>query len=267
MRVGIIGATGWLGSAMGAGLLARGIVRPGDLVVLNRSGRCGDYHGQAQVVWASDAADLVARSDVVVISIRPQDWPGLRLVARDRLVLSFMAGVEARALARCGGRIVRAMPNAAAEIGASYSPFWAAPGVSDQDRQRVRRLLAAIGTTDELADESDIDLMTALPGSGAAYPALMAVAMAGFLRQHGVDEAIAWRAAEAAVVGGARLLQGRISEAPAIIAAYRDYRGTTAAGLEAAEAAGFSRAVLAALQAATDKARAMAAAQPGAPGP
>ncbi|WJS85899.1 pyrroline-5-carboxylate reductase dimerization domain-containing protein [Paracoccus sp. TOH] len=257
MRIGIIGATGWLGSALGAGLLSRGIARPGDLVLLNRSGPRPDYHGHADIAWARDAADLVAQSDVVVVSVRPEDWPGLALRAEGRLVLSFMAGVGAPELARCGGRIVRAMPNAAAEIGASYSPFWAAEGVDEANRDTVRRLLSAIGTTDELPDEAQIDLMTALPGSGAAYPALMAVAMAGFMRAQGISEAIAWRSAEAAVVGGARLLQGRIADAPALLAAYRDYRGTTAAGIAAAEAAGFSRALVAALEAATDKARHM----------
>ncbi len=258
MRLGIIGATGWLGSALGAGLLGQGIVAPRDLVLLNRSGPRPDYHGHADVVWARDVADLVAQSDVVVVSVRPEDWPGLELRAQGRLVLSFMAGVDSRELARCGGRIVRVMPNAAAEIGASYSPFWTAEGVTEADRDTTRRLLSAIGTTDELAREAEIDLMTALPGSGAAYPALMAMAMAGFMRAQGVSESIAWRAAEAAVIGGARLLQGRIAEAPALVAAYRDYRGTTAAGIEAAEAAGFSRSIQAALDAATDKARRMA---------
>lgn len=258
MMTGIIGATGWLGSALGTGLLSRGIVTPGGLVLLNRSGPRPDYHGHAGVVWARDVTDLVAQSDVIVVSVRPEDWPGLDLRAGGRLVISFMAGVEAATLARCGGRIVRAMPNAAAGIGASYSPFWAAEGVSEADRDTVRRLLSAIGTTDELESEAEIDLMTALPGSGAAYPALMAVAMFGFMCSQGVSEPIAWRAAEAAVVGGARLLEGRITNAPALLAAYRDYRGTTAAGLDAAEAAGFSRALEAALDAAADKARRMA---------
>lgn len=259
MRVGIIGATGWLGSALGARLLAAGIVPPERLVVANRSGRRADYHGHA-VRWARDSAELVSLSDVVVVSVRPGDWPALDLRADGRLVVSFMAGVGAACLARCGGRIVRAMPNAAAEIGASYTPWWADAAVTAPDRQVVTTILSAIGTSDELDAESQIDLMTALPGSGAAYPALMAVAMARFMTDQGVPEALAWRAAEAAVCGGAALLAGRIAEAPALLDAYRNVRGTTAAGLEAAEAGGFSTAIRSALEAATQKARAMTAA-------
>lgn len=255
MRLGIIGATGWLGSALGKGLLQRGIVAPEDLVLLNRSGPRGDYHGHSGVVWATDVVDLVQKSEVIVVSVRPGDWPGLGLRARGKLLISFMAGVDFSRLAGCGGRIVRAMPNAAAEIGASYSPFWAGPGVTEDDKSLLRQVLSAIGTTDELADERQIDLMTALPGSGAAYPALMALAMVEFMRSQGVGEDVAWRATEAAVCGGARMLMPDIRGAARYLAAYRDYRGTTAAGLEAAEAAGFSASIAAALRAAAEAAR------------
>lgn len=261
MRVGIIGATGWLGSALGQHLLSGRVVPAQALVLLNRSGLRADYHGH-HPHWAADAAELVALADVIVVSVRPEDWPGLALQAPGKLVLSFMAGVGADLLAGSGGRIVRAMPNAAAESGRSYSPFWAAPGVTPEDREAVRRILGAIGTTDELPAETQIDLMTALPGSGAAYPALMAMAMADFMTGHGVPEAIAWRAVEAAVCGGAAMLAGRPQRAVELVAAYRDYRGTTAAGIEAAEAAGFPQAVARALEAATEKARHLVAASP-----
>lgn len=257
MRIGIIGATGWLGSALGGRLLSGGIVAPDRMVIANRSGPRPDYHGHP-VRWARDPAELAALSDVVVVSVRPEDWPALRLRAEGKLVLSFMAGVGADRLRACGGRIVRAMPNAAAGIGRSWSPWWADGGVTDADRQAVTMILSAIGTSDEIPREPQIDLMTALPGSGAAYPALMAAAMADFMTGQDVPPDIAWRAAEAAVCGGAAMLAGRMAEAPALLAAYRDYRGTTAAGIEAAEAAGFSAAIRAALEAATAKARAMA---------
>lgn len=255
MKIGIIGATGWLGSALGGHLLSQGVVAPADLVLLNRSGPVADYHGRAGVVWADDVADLVARCDVIVVSVRPQDWPGLALRAEGRLVISFMAGIGLDRLADSGGRIVRAMPNAAAETGGSYSPWFAGPGVTDADKALVIRILSAIGTSDELTAERQIDLMTALPGSGSAYPALMAVAMTDYMRAEGVPEQVALRAVEAAVVGGALLLAGRVDRAPEMLAAYVDYRGTTAAGIAAAEAAGFSAALRAALDAAAATAR------------
>ncbi len=252
MRVGIIGGTGWLGGALGRGLVDRALA---EVVVLNRSGP-QDYGGRA-VRWARDPADLVALSDIVVVSVRPGDWPGLALRAPGRLVVSFMAGVGLTALATCGGRIVRAMPNAAAEIGASYAPWVAGPGVTAIDRTAVTQVLGAIGTEEELPEESQLEVMTALSGSGPAYPALMAQAMLGFMTARGIAPDVAARAVESVVCTAARLLQGRVEDAPAMVRAFLDYRGTTCAGIEAAEAAGFSQAVTAALEAATEKAARM----------
>lgn len=253
MRVGIIGGTGWLGGALGRALIAGGTVALGDLVILNRSGARDDYFGH-RVVWAADLADLVARVDVVVISVRPQDWPGLEMKAAGRLVISFMAGVGMAALTATGGRVVRAMPNAAAEIGASYTPWVAGPGVTAADRAVVAAVLGAIGPQEELPVEEQIELMTALSGAGPAYPALMATAMLRFLTERGVSPAVAARAVEGTVCAAARLLEGRMAEAPGMVQTFIDYRGTTCAGLEAAEKAGFSAAVMAALEAATAKA-------------
>ena len=256
MQVGIIGGTGWLGGALGRALIGSGRVAPADLVILNRSGARADYFGH-RVSWAADVADLVARSEVVVVSVRPQDWPGLDLRAGGRLVISFMAGVGMAALAVAGGRVVRAMPNAAAEIGASYTPWLAGPGVTAADRAAVAAVLGAIGPEEELLDEDQIELMTALSGAGPAYPALMASAMLRFLTARGVAADVAARAVEGTVCAAARLLEGRMAEAPALVQTFIDYRGTTCAGLQAAEAAGFSAALETALEAATQKARQM----------
>lgn len=259
MRLGIIGATGWLGTALGRRLLAAGTVLPEDLVALNRSGPRPEHFGAPQVVWARDAADLVAQSEIVVVSVRPEDWPALYLRAPDRLVISFMAGIGLEALAACGGRIVRAMPNGAAEIGASYTPWLAGPGGTAQDRATVTALLSAIGASDEVVSEAHLDALSAVSGSGAAYPALMALALREFLTAHGLPEAIAWRAAESVVCEGAALLSGQIAqEAPRLLDLYHGYRGVTAAGLDAAEAAGFGRSLAAALEAALSKSDEMA---------
>lgn len=251
MRIGIIGATGWLGSALGRRLLETGIAMPEDVTLLNKSGPRDDYFGHSGLRWADGARDLVARADVIVLSVRPADYEGLDFHAENKLVLSFMAGVGSNVLRSASGRLVRVMPNAAAEIGRSYSPWWADGTVTGQDKSAVRRILSAIGTSDELADEGQIDLMSAVPGSGAAYPALMAKAMADFLMARGVGSRIAWRSAEAVVCGGAQLLSGRIETSPAMLETYLDYAGITAKGLTAAESAGFSAAVEAALDAAT----------------
>lgn len=256
-RLGIIGGTGWLGSALGRGVLEAGLVRATDLVLLNRSGSRAAYHGRTDVIWAADPADLVARTEVVVVAVRPEDFAGLRLRAPGRLVVSLMAGVPMTALAGTGGRVVRAMPNGAAELGRSYTPWLADPEVTQADRAVVRALLGTIGTEDEVGTEEQIDYLTGLSGSGAAYPTLMAQAMLAHARAAGLPESVARRAVEAVICDGAEMLRGRIETAPDLVETYRSYRGTTAAGLDAAEEGGFSAAVAAALHAAAEKAKRM----------
>ncbi|WP_276616167.1 pyrroline-5-carboxylate reductase dimerization domain-containing protein [Rhodobacter sp. SGA-6-6] len=99
--------------------------------------------------------------------------------------------------------------------------------------------------------------MSPCPRCAGGYPALLAQAMLGFLAERGVAPDVAARAVEAVVCASARLLEGRVAGAPALVQTFIAYRGTTCAGLEAAEAAGFTAAVKAGLAAATAKAAEM----------
>lgn len=250
MKIGIIGGLGWIGGALGQKLIESRTVAPADLTVISRRPAQGDYYGHTAVHWAASVAELVQRSDVVVISVRPQDWLALGLRAEGKLVVSVMAMVPMAALAPVGGRVIRVMPNALAEQGRSYSPWFAGPGVTAADKVTLGRILASIGTEDEVQSESHLDVMTVLPGSGPAYPALMAAAMLDFALKAGLPEAIACRAVQAAICDGGGLLAGKIETSADLVQTFRDYAGITAAGLNAAEAGGFSSAITAALTAA-----------------
>ena len=253
MRVGIIGGTGWIGQALGRALLETGRVAPDDLAILNRTGTTGAYFGHA-VQWAAHAADLVNRCDVIVVSVKPQDWPGLALQAQGRLVISVMAGVRLRALPP---RSLRALPNAAAELRRSYTPWFAGPDLTGADKQAAVTLLSAIGTCEELQTEDHLDLMTATTGAGPAYPALMAQAIIGYLVENGVTPGIAPNAAEAVLCGATPLRAGKMGDAANLVQRFIDHDGTTVAGLRMAIAQGFETALKAGLAAAAARARAM----------
>ena len=255
MRLGIIGATGWLGSALTRALIAGGLGPATDLVLLNRSGARPAEFDHARIGWARDVDNLVERSEAVVLSVRPENFAALHLRASGRLVVSLMAGVPLAALEETTrGRVIRAMPNAAAELNRSYTPWLAGAEVTKEDRAFVRALLARIGTEDEVGGEDQIDYLTALSGSGAAYPALLAAALLSHARARGLPERVALRAVEAVVCDGAEMLRGRIGSALDLLETYLAYRGTTAAGLKAAGKGGFQDSVASALDAATQKA-------------
>ena len=254
MRLGILGATGWLGQALGLGLISKGLWPAERLVVLNRSGKVGGYAGHP-VIWARDAADLCVQSDIVILSTRPEDFPPDGFDAGNRLVISFMTAwtLEKLAARWPAARWVRAMPNGGASVGRSYTP-WVAPGLADEDAALVARLLSAMGDQDRVEDEGQLDYLSTLSGSGPAYPALLARAMLRDAAARGLPEPVARRAVEAVICGSAALLEGRIGGLQEIIDAFLSYKGITAAGMAVAGPA-FDQAMQEALAAASAKAR------------
>ncbi len=257
MGLGVIGATGWLGTALGTRLLRDGWA-PGDIVLLNRSAPRAAYDAWPGLRWMPDAAALCREAGAVVLSVRPGDFPMPGYDGTGKLVLSFMAGWSLDRLQALhpGGRVVRAMPNAAASAGQSFTPWVAGPGLTGTEAALIRRLLRVLGGEAQVADEAALDYLSALSGSGAAYPALMAQAMLAHARGQGLPEDVA-QAAVASVLASGAGLTGQVGTLNAVLDAYRGYRGITAAGLDAAEAAGFAQALGRALDAATAKARAM----------
>jgi pyrroline-5-carboxylate reductase len=258
-RIGIIGGNGWLGSAIAEAAIASGSVDPTRLTLSGRS----DHRGVADmpgVHWTKDNGDLAERSDVVVLSVRPDQFPGVHIDARGKLVVSVMAGVPARAIAERTGadEVVRSIPNAAASIRRSFTPWYATPPVSMENRRLVQKLFEVCGEAAEVPLEAHIDYCVGMTGSGAAFPALLAQAMIVHAVAQGLPLEFAERAAKGVVAGASQLLAGERGDPAQIVRAMIDYRGTTAAALQAMMDRGFTDSVAAGLEAAAAKAAAMA---------
>lgn len=257
-KIGIIGGYGWLGNAIARSAVASGTVDPGSLTLSGRSGSRGggDVPGTHRT---HDNAELARRSDVVVLSVRPDQFPAVEIDARGKLVVSVMAGVPARALSERTGaeQVVRAMPNAAASIGKSFTPWFALPAVPEAGKRLVQALFEACGKATEVPLESHIDYCVGMTGSGAAFPALLAQAMVEHAVASGLPPAFARKAAQGVLADASQLL-AEVDDPASIVQAMIDYRGTTAAALQTMIDRGFKDAVGAGLSAASTKA-AMAA--------
>ena len=258
LRTGIIGGNGWIGGAMARAAVGAGVVTAGDLTLSCRSAPPGWL---PEAHWTSDNQALADRSEVVILSVRPQDWPAIRISAPDKLAISVMAGVTIGDIAARLGtrRVVRALPNAAAEVGSSYTPWTATAEVTDADRATVRRLMDAFGSGDEVATEAEIDYMTGLSGTGPAYPALLAAAMMRDAVAHGLPPDVARRSVVALLVGTGRLFEKTGENPEDTVAAFVEYRGVTAAAIETMRERGFEAAVSAGLAAALEKSLALSA--------
>ncbi|CAN7279826.1 NAD(P)-binding domain-containing protein [Rhizobium sp. LjRoot30] len=252
LRIGVIGGAGWLGGAIAHAVLDAGIVEPQNLSLSYRS-QCPDRFPGA--FWTSDNQALADRSDVIILSVRPADWHELKVDAAGKLVLSVMAGIRLAALGEQHrtGRVVRTLPNAAAEVRKSYTPWIASADVGEADKAIVRAIFDACGVQDEVRTEAEIDYLTGLTGSGPAFPALLAEAMMTDAVARGFDPQVARRAVNTLFVGAGRLLEQR-DDCPAdTVQAFLDYRGSTAAAIEAMRAAGLAEAVSRGLSAALQK--------------
>lgn len=253
IRVGIIGGGGWLGNAICEAILEAGVVEQRTLSLSYRKDRPRRF---PDAFWTTDNRELVERSNVVILSVRPQDWPSLKVSIADRLVISVMAGIRLSAICdqHATTRAVRAMPNAAAEVGKSYTPWFASENTSEDDRAIVRTIFDACGEQDEVGSERDLDYLTGLTGSGPAFPALLAAAMVDHAIAFGLTRKVAEKAAITVLTGAGRLMERQPQTPDRLVEAFLDYRGTTAAGIEAMRGAGFDAAVAAGLQNAFEKA-------------
>ncbi|MDQ0323000.1 pyrroline-5-carboxylate reductase [Pararhizobium capsulatum DSM 1112] len=252
LRIGVIGGAGWLGGALAGAMLDAGVVEPQNLSLSYRSRR--PDHSPASF-WTTDNQALTDRSDVVILSVRPADWTGLKVNAEGKLVISLMAGIRLSALCdrHQTTRAVRTLPNAAAEVRRSYTPWIAADGVEAADKDLVGAIFDTCGVQEEVRTEADIDYLTGLTGSGPAFPALLAEAMMLDAMRHGLDRQVAQRAVNTLIIGAGRLLEQRDDCPTDTVQTFLDYRGTTAAAIEEMREAGLDTAVSRGLTAAFQK--------------
>lgn len=258
LKIGVIGGGGWLGGAIARSIVDAGVVRPGDLSLSYRREQPKRF---PEAFWTTDNQALADRSDVVILSVRPGDWPSVAVDAGGKLVISVMAGI--RLVAICDRhktrRAVRSLPNAAAEVGKSFTPWIATSDTGEDDRAIVGAIFDACGVQDQVASERDIDYLTGLSGSGPAFPALLAAAMMSHAIAHGLQREVARRAVNTVLAGAGRLLERRDEEPDKTVETFLDYRGTTAAAIEAMRAAGFDSCVARGLAAAFEKSTNMGA--------
>jgi pyrroline-5-carboxylate reductase len=155
--------------------------------------------------------------------------------------------------------VVRVMPNLPAAIGEGAAVFYCAPGVTEVQRAWVRTLLDAVATAVvEVHDDQEVDLATALHGSGPAYVYLFIEALIDSAVRLGMKRPDATSLVLATFAGSARYAIETGQHPAALRNAVTSPGGTTAAALAELEAAGVRAALDDAVQAAFDRAQELA---------
>jgi pyrroline-5-carboxylate reductase len=195
----------------------------------------------AQAVEVIDPGLLPDRL-VVVVAVKPQGFPSLEpvlapLASKDVLFVSIMAGLPlARLESGLGARVVRAMPNTAVAARRGFTAAVAGAGLSDGDRQRSEALFRRVGDFAWLEDEAEMDLVTALSGSGPAYFFRVTEALARAGEAAGLGADLARRLARATLIGSGALAEQRPEPVGVLRAEVTSPGGTTAAALARLEA-------------------------------
>ena len=218
------------------------------------------------VAAGDDNAAAIAGARLVVLAVKPQQAAAvlgpLAPALRDSgaALLSIAAGLQIAGLERtCPGvPIVRAMPNRPALIGLGAAALHAPAALDPAVRALAGRVLAASGSTVWVPRESDLDVVTALSGSGPAYFFQLAEHMAAAATAQGLEPATAMQLAVATLQGAGALAAtgGTLAEERAAVTSKG---GTTEAALAAFAAGGFASLVAGALDAATRRSRELAA--------
>ena len=234
--VALAGA-GKMGAAMLSGWLAGGL--PANRVVVIEPHPSEEIEAlTARGIRLNPPASHTGAVDTLVIAVKPQSFreagAALKpLIGPGTLVVSIMAGMPIAAIAEiCGGAVVRAMPNTPAAIGRGITVAVAAPDVSAAQRAVADALLRATGAVEWIADETLMDAVTAVSGSGPAYVFLLAEELARAGVEAGLPAELATRLARETVAGSGELLHRSELAAATLRQNVTSPGGTTAAALD-----------------------------------
>ncbi|MDR9439953.1 MAG: pyrroline-5-carboxylate reductase [Halomonas sp.] len=265
-RVTFIGAGNMAGAIIG-GMIDSGFA-PGDITATSPSDDIlAPLHDRLGIQTATDNAAAVAKSDVVVLAVKPQIMREVcekmrdAVQARRPLIVSVAAGLPAETLEHwLGGDLplVRCMPNTPALVGAGAAGLYANANVSDEQRRLATELMEAVGLVEWVDDEALLDAVTAVSGSAPAYFFLMFEAMEDAGATLGLPADTARRLAMQTALGAAKMALSSDKSPAELKRNVMSPGGTTERAIEHLEEADLRRIMAEAMSACADRAREMA---------
>ena len=220
-RLAFIGG-GNMASAILGGLLKQGLAVSQVCVVEPFADTAAKLQSDWGVTVLPAASAALSQSDLVIWAVKPQVFKEaaapVSQFTHKALHLSVAAGIRSDSIARWlhTERIVRSMPNTPALVGQGITGLFARAGVSAQDKQLIEQVLKSTGEWLWVKQESDLDVVTALSGSGPAYVFYFLEAMTEAGVQMGLTAEQSYHLAQA-TFGGATHLSRQSSESPEVL--------------------------------------------------
>jgi pyrroline-5-carboxylate reductase len=266
-RIGFLGG-GNMARALIGGLIARGTpaadLSVGEPTAPARQLLARDFN----VTVSADNHAAIAGCALVVVAVKPQEAAKLLAALAPALqgtrpvLLSIAAGIQIASLSRWVGPgvpVIRSMPNRPALVGAGVTGAYAAPAVTAAQRELAAEVLSAAGQVVWVGHESDLDVVTALSGSGPAYFFLLAELMMQAAIAEGLAPDAARQLAVGTLQGAGALAHASDGDLARMRQEVTSKGGTTEAALGAFAAADLNGIVARAVHAATQRSRDLAA--------
>ena len=208
--------------------------------------------------------EAVRNADLILFAVKPQIMPacatalGEHVQNKRPLIVSIVAGVRVETILtwlKADLPVVRCMPNTPALVGCGATALYASVGTSQPERDAAEQVMRSVGMTVWLHRESEIDVVTALSGSGPAYFFLLMEALEEAATKLGLSPETAGRLCVQTALGAARLAAESEDSRAQLRAKVTSKGGTTEKAIEVLERGGIRDLFEAALSAAATRAR------------
>jgi len=266
--LGFIGA-GNMAEGIVAAVVDRRLYEPARIIVADPvPERRALFADRFSVAVSEDNNQVAQQAGRIVLAVKPQTFDEAARsfsasVGADHLLVSIMAGVSTdrirKAFPGLDVRVVRAMPNLPIRVGAGMTGLCAGAHATADDLARAEAIFRAGGGTVVVRDESLMDAVTAVSGSGPAYFYYFVEALTAGGVACGLDEADALALAEHTCLGAARMMLESGEPPSQLRAKVTSKGGTTQAALERMARDGVEQAIRAAVQAAFERGRQLGA--------
>jgi pyrroline-5-carboxylate reductase len=244
MKIGFIGS-GKMALALAQGIVRQKVAAPEELLVSSPKDGSQDVFlskfPPQTVRHVTDNAETARVSDLIIIAVKPQVigdvLPQLRAPSANKLVLSVAAGISLKKLESAldkRARVVRCMPNTPVLVGVGACVYAPGRNATAQDEALIHQLLSAGGKAWKV-EESQINTVTALSGSGPAYVFYFIEALERAGVQLGLSKELARELAVQTAIGSAVMVRETKQEPAALADAVKSPKGTTLAACEILE--------------------------------
>lgn len=262
MKITIIGG-GNMGITYAKAFLKSEIIVKTDLTIIEKFiERAACLRGELGVNVIGDIDTNIGNSKIIIIAVKPQDFRTLAsqiaaYLHDGQLIISIMAGINIEKITSLlhFKNIVRAMPNTPAQLGYGIAGYTPSSVVNLQDLNLAKRLLETTGKALLIADESKLDAVTAVSGSGPAYfyYFIKHIIQAGV--NMGLDENTAAELAKETMMGSYQIMNNSNMSLDEMIKMVASKGGTTEAALNSFDAHNVGSNIVQALEAAEKRAK------------